>query len=454
MAAKKVVTLAAVEAASSAFSDIDNLDCVNLMKGRRVEDVVSTGSLVLDLILGGGYARGRIASIFGPEAAGKSTLLQQLVVSAQMLGIPVVYYDPEAGADPIYMRTQGIDLNYSISFRKEKKKITKPGFFYSQPSTGEQVYRHIFGTLDKMPDVDSGPPTIIFLIDSFAAMQSEEYDPKTGDSGRLGSNARMHSHYLGVLSPKLRKKGGLIVGSNQMRMSIGSYGNPEKEAGGNALKYYPDYKMKTRKQWVKGSKEGGVLIDQLKIRMLPLLWSTVKNKSFPPFRSTEMRLILGRGLDYAFDAHYFFQQIGLLEMGGNGRRRLLLKGLQDKTYDWRSFRELTHNPQFRERCFKGLLKNNETYKRYFETSEEQTYFYDAEYDFSETEIEELQASVVDEADEYADDQKTSRKKGKKPAGKSKKKDSADLDLDAKARDEAKSAELAADDAPFSVDSDF
>lgn len=444
--AKKVV-FAAAEAAAAAFSDVDNLDCVNLMKGRRVEDVVSTGSLILDLILGGGYARGRIASIFGPEAAGKSTLLQQLVVSAQALGIPVIYYDPEAGADPIYMRTQGIDLNYTISFRKDKKKVTQPGFFYTQPDTGEQVYRHIFGTLDKMPDVESGPPTVIFLIDSFAAMQSEEYDPKTGDSGRLGSNARMHSHYLGVLSPKLRKKGGLIVGSNQMRMSIGSYGNPEKESGGNALKYYPDYKMKTKRQWVKGAKEGGILVDPLKIRMLPLVWSTVKNKSFPPFRTTEMRLILGRGIDYGFDAHYFFQQIGLLDVLKNGRRRLLLNGLKDKSYDWRAFRELTHNPKFRERCFKGLLKKNETYKRYFETSEEQTYFYDAEYDFSETEVEELQASVTDEAEEYVEEQKTKRKKGKKPAGKSKKEDHADLDLDAKARDEAA-------DTPFSVDSDF
>jgi len=444
--AKGVELLSPQEAAASAFSDIRNLDCVNLMRGRRVEDVVSTGSLILDLILGGGYARGRIASIFGPEAAGKSTLLQQLVVSAQLLGIPVVYYDPECGADPVYMRTQGINLKYELKFRKNKKTVKQPGFFYTQPDTGEQIYRHIFKTLDRMPDIDSGPPSILFLIDSFAAMQSEEYDPATGDSGRLGSNARMHSHYLGVISPKLRKKGGTIVGSNQMRMAIGSYGNPEKESGGNALKYYPAYKLKTKRQYVKGSKPGGVLVDPLRIRMLPLSWITLKNKCFPPFRTTDMRLILGRGLDYAYDAHYFFQQTGLLDKTKNGRRTILLDGLKDKSYDWDLFRRLTHSPKFRERCFTDLLRDNEIYKRYFDTSEEQTYFYDADYDFSAEEIVNLQLTVETEAEEYVEEQRSNRKKGKRPKDKGKKEDHEDLDLDEAARDEA------SDD--FSVDSDF
>ena len=265
-------------AAAEAFSEMDDLDCINLMRGRRVHDIISTGSLVLDLILGGGFARGRFGTIFGPEASGKSTILQQMAVSGQQLGIPVVFYDPEAGADPVYMVTQGVNLKYEVSIKKDKKTIKAPGFFYTQPDTGEQVYQHMLRTMSKMQDVDSGLPTILFLVDSFEAMMSAEVDQATGEGARLGSQARMHSFFLRMITSKLRRKGAVLVGSNQMRTAIGAYGNPERESGGNALKYYAHYKIKTtRKQ---------VLADKLRVMGLPVLWRTVKNKAFPPFRST------------------------------------------------------------------------------------------------------------------------------------------------------------------------
>ena len=402
--------------------------------GFRVHDVVSTGSLVLDLILGGGYARGRMGTIFGPEGCGKSTLLQQLVISAQRIGIPVVYYDFEAGADPVYMRTHGIDLKYAFKVKKEKKTVSIPGFFYAQPDTGESVYRHIIRTLSQMPPIDSGLPSIIFLVDSFAAMMSEEVDQNTGEGGRLGAKARMHSHYLGLISPKLRRKGGILIGANQMRTEIGSYGNPEKEAGGNALKYYPDYKVKATRQWVKGSQPGGIIQDATKVSTLPVLWRTVKNKTFPPFRSTEMRLVLGRGIDYAFDTHYFFKHIGLLDIKA-GRRRIMLGKFKDKLFTWKEFRRLCEFPEFRERCFEEILKNPKAYVRYFETSDEDTYFYDADYDYTDDELDNIRQLVLDESEEYKEDKSKNRKKGKKPADTSKKEDIENQQLEEDAAEE-------------------
>ena len=437
MASSKQSILHAAEAASSAFSELKELDCVNLTRGRRVHDVVSTGSLVLDLILGGGYARGRIGTIFGPEAVGKSTLLQQLIISAQKIGIPVVYYDFEAGADPVYMRTQGIDLKYALKITRDKKTVSVPGFFYTQPDTGESVYRHMMRTLSHLPDIDSGLPSIIFLIDSFTAMMSEETDQDTGEGGRLGAKARMHSNYLGLLSPKIRRKGAILIGANQMRTEIGSYGNPQKEAGGNALKYYPDYKVKSTRQFIKGSKEGGIIQDATNVNTLPVLWRTVKNKTFPPFRSTEMRLVLGRGIDYAFDTHYFFKHLGLLEIS-SGRRRIMLGKFKDKLLTWSEFRRLCEFPQFRDRCFQEILKNPLVYTRYFETSEEATYFYDSEYDYSDAEIENIKQLVLGEAEEYVEEKQANRKKGKKPVGTSKKEDIDNQAVEEKAAEENES----------------
>lgn len=428
----KVEILHPAQAAEAAFTELNDLECVSLMKGNRTEDVVSTGSLILDLISGGGLQRGRCGSIFGPEASGKSTLLQAITISGQSLDIPVVHYDPEAGADPVYMRTQGVDLRKAldIKVREEGKRkfVNKevPGYFYSQPDTGESIYRHIIRTLGHMPDVESGLPTIIFLIDSFAAMMSEEVDPTTGEGGRLADSARMHSHYLALVKPKLRRKGAVLIGTNQMRANIAPYGADSKEAGGNALKYYMDYKLKVNRQYMEGCKPGGVKVDKIGVNTLPLVWRTVKNKWYPPFRSTDMRLVIGRGIDFAFDAHYFFLHTGWLEESG-GKRRLLLDR-DPKFLDWRTWRRRTHNPKFRAKCFE-LLKDQRTYRRYFEKSAESTYFYDEEYDLDEEDMLEIEKAIEEEAEEYKEQRKTARKKGKRPRGKTKAEDKEDLDLE-------------------------
>jgi len=415
--------MSAVDAVSVAFEELDDLDCINLQQGKRVRDAMSTGSLSLDLIKGGGNKPGLMETIFGPEGSGKSTLINSYIVSAQSLNIPAILYDPESGSDPVYMRTQGVDLRYQISVKEGKKTVKKPGFFYTQPECGEDVYRHILRTLRRLPIVDDGPAQILFLIDSFEGMASEEVDEK-GEGGRIADEARMHSYYLKRVVPRLRRRGAILVGTNQMRTAIGTYGNPQQESGGRALRYWPGYKVRVSVKRVEA--------DKIKVQTLPVIWRTTKNKAFPPHRSTDMRIMMGRGLDPAYDALYFLKQLGYIEVRG-GKTKILLPG-HGKVLSWKDFRRTVENPEFRAKCF-AMLRSNDTYRRYFEHSKESTYFYDADYTFEdeaedEAEDEEkLAQQVEDDAAEYDEMRRKRRKRGKRPHGKSKKQDHEDLAFD-------------------------
>lgn len=354
------------EAIAEAFDLVDGLSCVSLMKGSRVNDVISSGSLVLDIMLGGGFQRGRIASIFGPEGCGKSTLLQAIAISAQQQDIPVVWYDFEGSADPVYMKVQGLNLAQQIKVKKKKMV----GWFYNQPDFGEQAYKHLLVALRRMPDVDSGPPRAVFIIDSFAAMHPQEVDAETGD-GRLGSASRMHSEKLRELRPTVSKKGVLLIGSNQMRADIGSWGAPTKEAAGNALKFYSDYRILVSRYKIEEDKRDN-------LRVLNVKWRTLKNRAFVPLLDSEMRILLGRGIDKAQDVTEFLDQIGLLEIK-SGRRKILLDlpGYNDKFLDWKSFRRLVEKPEVRSSLF-SLLRQKQTYTDYFNLRQDRNYFYDLE----------------------------------------------------------------------------
>lgn len=404
------------EAVATAFDEVNDLDFINLQKGQRVKDALSSGSLALDLILGGGFKPGLLGTIFGPEGSGKSTLALSILVSAQKLGIPICMYDPEAGSDPVYMRTMGVDLNYKIKVTAGKKVESRPGFYYSQPDTGEAIYRHILHVLQKMPIVDDGPPQILFLIDSFAGMGSEEVD-ELGDGGRIADEARMHSYFLKRVVPRLRRRGAILIGTNQMRTNIGAYGAPLHETGGKALMYWPGYKIRSSVKRVEPDKIG--------VQTVPVIWRTTKNKAFPPFRSTDMRLMLGRGLDKAYDAFYFLKHLGLLEIRA-GKQKIHLDGYDNKILTWAEFRQVVEHPNFRTLCF-DMLRDNSTYLRYFENSNEATYFYDADYGDSEDSV--TKQIVEDAASEY-EEQRTARLcAGKKPQGKSKAEDHESISFD-------------------------
>lgn len=364
--------LSTAAAISAAFDEYKDVRCVSLERGGRVENALSTNSLIFDLILGGGFQRGRIAEIFGPEGSGKTTIIQEVVVSSQQAKIPCIFYDTEHAADPTYMKAQGIDLEFKI---REGGKMVK-GFYYVQPGPGEEVYRLMLKTLSAMPNIDpekSGPPTILFAIDSFAAMFSEAEDLETMGKGGLGRDARMHSLYLRKLRSLLKAKGGLLVMTNQIRMKL-NLRNPnasgEGRPGGNALKFYADYviRVSTSKRETE---------DATELFRQHLYFRTIKNKCFPPFRECESELIIGRGIDKAQDALAFLKAVGKHENRGAYHRVLLKRFDTGKGLNWKQFRKMAESPEFREHAF-GLLKSEKVYAAYFKQIGYKNYSYDQE----------------------------------------------------------------------------
>jgi RecA/RadA recombinase len=419
-------------AAINAFDMVDGLECASLKAANRVSDVVSTGSFTADLILGGGFPRGKFITIFGPEGCGKSTLLQEFMVSLQVLGITIVHYDFETGSDPVYMGNQGIDLDHKVELRKRnkngtfsKKKVVElyPDFLYSQPDYGEQAYRHILLTLKQLPPVNEGLPQIAFIVDSFAAMPSEEIDDESGDS-RISPNARMHSHFIQLLRPKLKRKGAILIGSNQTRTMIGSYGSTQMETGGNAIRYYPDQKIMISRKKIEA--------DKTKLDILPITIRTIKNKLFIPHRVAEgMGIVLGRGIDRALDARIFLEKTGHLKKGKNGMFKVVYPKKETKFMSWAEFRRFTENPRFRN-FLKRKLKRNKTFIEYLETDGPANYFYDqdfTEYDDDKIDPKEIKKMVDDEAGEYREDRGKRRKRGKRGKGRSKKQSKRDMALE-------------------------
>lgn len=361
------------DAVLDAFDEYQAIKCVSLMKGGRVENVLSTGILTLDLIVGGGFQRGRMVDIYGPEGAGKSTILNEIMASAQRASIPCVFYDTEHSADVTYMQSQGVDPEFKI--REGKKK--RPGFFYVQPGPGEDVYRHMSKALKKMPDIDPekpGKPTLLLTIDSLAAMFSEKEDVDKVGGGGLGKDARMHSQWLRHLRSLIYAKGALLVLTNQIRMNI-NLRNPamsgEGQPGGNALKFYVDYMVRVSAKRSESEDNLGLIQQHLYLR-------TIKNKCFPPFRRAEIDLVIGRGLDKASDAENFLKAIGKYKVGG-GRRRPLLKEFDEgKGLSMEQWRQLTESQEFRRYCFE-LLQDERVFALYFKQSGYKNYIYDKDW---------------------------------------------------------------------------
>lgn len=425
-------------AAANAFDVVEDLECVNLKRGAgRVHDVVSSGSFSLDLILGGGFPRGRFATMYGPEGCGKSTFLQELIVSCQRSNITVVHYDVESGSDPVYMTNMGIDIHHTHKIPgltksgKPSKRLDLmqvfPDYLYSQPDYGEQIYRHMLVTLKHIPTVKEGIPQIVFLIDSLAAMASEEVDDETGES-RLVPAARMHSNFLQLIRPKLKKKGAVLVCSNQTRTNIGGWGNPVKEYGSAALMFYPDIKvMYTRRKQEK---------DKSKLDVVPITMRTTKNKVFIPFRIAEpMGLLLGRGMDRARDIDVFLTKTGHLDTK-RGKRRIIFKKKETKWMGWADFRRYVEHPNFRS-FLKRRIKRDKTFAEYLEQDEVANYFYDQDFREYEGEVSidesEIERRVGEEAEEYREDRKKRRKQGKRGKKRSKKQTRDDEELEEEAR---------------------
>lgn len=250
-------------------------------------ELLPSGSLSLDIALGGGYPKGRIIEIYGPESSGKTTLTLHAIAEIQKQGGTAAFIDAEHALDPSYAKRLGVDTD---------------NLLVSQPDNGEQALE-IVETLVRSNAVD------LIVVDSVAALVPQaEIDGDMGDS-HMGLQARLMSQALRKLTGIINKSKATVIFINQIRMKIGvMFGNPETTTGGNALKFYASVRADIRR--IGQIKEGDEIIgNRTKVKI-------VKNKIAPPFRIAEFDIMYNEGISKTGDVLDLAVQHGIVGKAG------------------------------------------------------------------------------------------------------------------------------------------